>query len=151
MLPWQPNKIATGHKTHKLDRQSSNDHNCQIWFCSHHFTGYGENAIYPFSHYKSIEVFCYHGSIPRGRLADIAISNCLYPLNICTQLESYCFSGFGRVVIKKKILFFFFFLNLMLPRKQMAMQCTNWEENHQMIITAKYDSHHFTGYEENAI
>ena len=41
----------------------------------------------------------------------------------------------------------------MLPWKsnKMAMKCTNWEENHQMIINAKYDSHHFTGYEENAI
>ena len=26
MLPWQPNKMATGHQTHKLGRQSSNDH-----------------------------------------------------------------------------------------------------------------------------
>ena len=32
MLPWQPNKMATGHQTHKLGRQSSYDHNCQIWF-----------------------------------------------------------------------------------------------------------------------
>ena len=37
MLPWQPNKIATGHQTHKLGRQSSNDHNCQIWFTSLHW------------------------------------------------------------------------------------------------------------------
>ena len=28
LLPWQPNKMAAGHKTHKLDRQSSNDHKC---------------------------------------------------------------------------------------------------------------------------
>ena len=27
----------------------------------------------------------------------------------------------------------------------------HWVDNHQMIITAKYGSHHFTGYEENAI
>ena len=33
----------------------------------------------------------------------------------------------------------------------MTIMCTNWEENHQMIIIAKYDSRHFTGYEENAI
>ena len=26
-----------------------------------------------------------------------------------------------------------------------------WVDNHQMIITAKYGSHHFTGYGENAI
>ena len=38
----------------------------------------------------------------------------------------------------------------MLPWKpnKMTMKCTNWEENSQMIITAKYDSHHITGYEE---
>ena len=34
MLPWQPNKMVTGHKTHKLGRQSSNDHKCQIWITS---------------------------------------------------------------------------------------------------------------------
>ena len=41
----------------------------------------------------------------------------------------------------------------MLPWKpnKMTIMCTNWEENHQMIIIAKYDSRHFTGYEENAI
>ena len=32
-----------GHKTYKLGRQSLNDHNWQIR--SHHFSGYGENAI----------------------------------------------------------------------------------------------------------
>ena len=36
MLPWKPNKIATGHETHKWGRQLSNDHNCQIWFTSFH-------------------------------------------------------------------------------------------------------------------
>ena len=36
MLPWQPNKMATGHKTNQLGRQSSNDHKCQIWFTSLH-------------------------------------------------------------------------------------------------------------------
>ena len=36
LLPWKPNKIATGHETHKLGRQSLNNHNCQIWFTSLH-------------------------------------------------------------------------------------------------------------------
>ena len=31
------------------------------------------------------------------------------------------------------------------------MKRINWEDNYQMIITAKYGSHHFTAYEENAI
>ena len=30
----------------------------------------------------------------------------------------------------------------------MTMKCTNRKENHQMIITAKYDSRHFTSYED---
>ena len=34
VLPWQPNKMATGHQTHKLGRQSSYDHKCEIWFTS---------------------------------------------------------------------------------------------------------------------
>ena len=37
MLPWQPNKMITGHKTHKLGRQSSDDHKCQIWLTSLHW------------------------------------------------------------------------------------------------------------------
>ena len=45
MLPWQPNKTATGQKTHNLGRQLSNDHTyCQTWFTSLH-SDYGENAI----------------------------------------------------------------------------------------------------------
>ena len=28
---------------------------------------------------------------------------------------------------------------------------THWIDNHPMIITTKYGSHHFTGYEETAI
>ena len=97
MLPWQPNKIITGHKTHKLGRQSSNDHNCQIWFISHHWLPWQPNQ----------EADC--------RL--LAIFNCLYPFNICIKLQSYCLSGFGAVVIKK----IFFFLNLMLPWKPNKM------------------------------
>ena len=35
--------------------------------CSHHFTGYGENAIKPFSHFKSMGAFCAMATEPRGR------------------------------------------------------------------------------------
>ena len=65
-----------------------------------HFTGYGENAIQPFSQYKSKGVFCCHDNQTKrqiGRLS--AIFNCPYPFNICTKLDSYYFSGFGGVVI----------------------------------------------------
>ena len=44
MLPWQLNKMVIGHKTYKLDRQSSNDH-IAAKYSSHHFTGYEECAI----------------------------------------------------------------------------------------------------------
>ena len=27
----------------------------------------------------------------------------------------------------------------------------HWVDNHQIVITAKYGSHHMTGYEENVI
>ena len=61
ILPWQPNKIAIGHKKYKLGKHSSNDHNCQTWFTSLHV--FGENAInLPFSQYKSMGAFCCHGN-----------------------------------------------------------------------------------------
>ena len=65
-----------------------------------------------------MEVFCCHGNQTKrqiGRL--IAIFNCPYPFNICTKLESYCFSGFGRVVIKK-IPHFIFKFNVAMETKQ---------------------------------
>ena len=50
---------------------------------------------------------------------------------------------------------FIFFLNLMLPwqlNKTVAgHKHKNWVDNHPMIITAKYGSHHFNCYGENAL
>ena len=37
-------QMAAGHQTHKLGRQSSDDH-ITAKYGSHHFSGYGENAI----------------------------------------------------------------------------------------------------------
>ena len=37
MLPLQPKKMAIGHQTYKLGKQSSNDHKCQIWYTSLHW------------------------------------------------------------------------------------------------------------------
>ena len=86
---------------------------------SHHFKGYGEKAISPFSHYKSMGVFCCRGNQTKRQICRfLAVFNCPYPYNICTNLEFYCFSGFGEVVIKKLL---FFFLNLMLPWKPNEM------------------------------
>ena len=60
MLPWQPNKMAIGHKT-----QNWVDNHPMIItakYGSHHFPGYGENSIKPFSHYKFMGAFCCHGT-----------------------------------------------------------------------------------------
>ena len=68
---------------------------------SHHFTGCGENAILPFPHYKSTGAFCCHSNQTKRQITMIlatCILNCPYPSNICTKLESYCFSGFEGVI-----------------------------------------------------
>ena len=60
--------------------------------------------------------FCCHGNQTKrqiGRLIAIFISP--YPFNICTKLDSYCFSGFGGVAIKKQL--FFFKLNVAMETK----------------------------------
>ena len=61
MLPWQPNKIVTDHKTHKLGRQSSNDHNCQIWFTLLQWLWRKMQFNQMQFSYKSAGVFCCHG------------------------------------------------------------------------------------------
>ena len=44
----------------------------------HHFTGYGENAIQPFCHYKSVGAFCCHDNQTKRDVNIIlAILNCL--------------------------------------------------------------------------
>ena len=69
-------------------------------YATYHFPGYGENAIKPFSHYKSMGDFWSHGNQTKRQITTIlAILNCPYPSNIYTKLESYCFSGFEGVVI----------------------------------------------------
>ena len=55
---------------------------------SHHFTGYGQNAILPFSHI-SMRAFCCHSNQTKRQITiNLAILNCPYPSNICTKLES---------------------------------------------------------------
>ena len=82
MLPWQPNKMATGHQTHKLGRQSSYDI-ITAKYGSHHFTGYGANANKSFSNYKSMGAFCCYGNQTKKHITIIlAIFNSPYPNNI---------------------------------------------------------------------
>ena len=93
-----PNKMATGHKTHALGRQPSNDHSCQIWFASLHWLWRKCNlTIFQFH-----GAFCCQGNKTKRQIIIIlAICKCPYPSNICTKLESYCFGGFGVVVPNK--------------------------------------------------
>ena len=55
---------------------------------------------------------------------------------------------------KNSFLILFFFSNLMLPWHSNTIitgkKTKNWVDNHPMIISAKYGSHHFNGYGENA-
>ena len=64
---------------------------------SHHFSGYGENAIY-----KSMEAFCCHGNQTKSQIIIIlAIFKSPYQNNILTKLVTNHIGGFGRVVIWK--------------------------------------------------
>ena len=63
-------------------------------------------------------------------------------------LESYCFSCFGGVAIQKIPVLKF---NVVMAIKMVTGHKTNNLDNHQMLINAKYGSHPFTGYGENAI
>ena len=65
ILLWQPNKMVTDHKTYKLGRQSSNDHNCQIWFTSLHMLWRKCNLT--ISYYKPMGSFSCHSTKPKGR------------------------------------------------------------------------------------
>ena len=77
MLRWQQNKMATGHKTDKLCRQSSNDHNCQIWFASLVM------EKMQFNHFPIISLW--HDNQTKRQITIIlAILNCPYPNNIFT-------------------------------------------------------------------
>ena len=43
MLPWQPNKMAIGHKN--INWEDTHQMIITVKYGSHHFIGYGENAI----------------------------------------------------------------------------------------------------------
>ena len=117
MLPWQPNNMATSHKTYKLGTQSSDDHNCQIWLISLHWLWRKCN----FNHFSNISLWEFSVAMatkPRGR-----------PRNFCL----------------------FWIFNGNQTKWPLVIKHTNWVDNHLMIITAKYGSHHFICYGENAI
>ena len=69
MLSWQPNKIVTGHKKH-LNWVDNLPMTITAKYGSYHFNGYGENAIYPFSHISLWDFSVARATKPRDRLAD---------------------------------------------------------------------------------
>ena len=93
MFPWKPTKWPLVMKhTNWVD-----NHQMFITakYGAHHFTGYEENAIKPFFQYKSKGAFCWYGNQTKRQITvSLSILNYPYPSNICTKLESYCFSGF---------------------------------------------------------
>ena len=63
---------------------------------SHYFTGYGENLIQPFSHYKSMGDLCCYGNQTKRQITIIlAVFKGPYPSNILTKLGTNHFNGFG--------------------------------------------------------
>ena len=45
ILSWRPKEMATGHKTHEVGRQSSNDHKCKVEFTLLHVLWYHSVVI----------------------------------------------------------------------------------------------------------
>ena len=100
-----------------------------------------------------MEAFCCQGNKTKGQITiTLAILNCPYPSIICTKLESHTASVVLEEMSFKKNPFF---LNLMLPWQPNKManghKTHKLVDIHPMITTAKYGSHHFTSYGENAI
>ena len=65
---------------------------------------------------------------------NFSILNCPYSSNICTKLESYCFSGIEGVVIWKKSFFKIECCHGNQTKWPLVIKHTNWIHNHQMII-----------------
>ena len=63
-------------------------------------------------------VFCCHGNQTKRQISRLlAILNCPYQFNICTKLQSYCFSGFGESIIIFFFIIFFFKFNVAMETK----------------------------------
>ena len=79
---------------------------------SHHFSGYGENAIKSFSHYKSVGAFCCNGNQTKRQITTIlAILNCPYKQHLY-QIRVILLQWFWRSCHLS------FFFNLMLLWQQ---------------------------------
>ena len=93
----------------------------------------------------SMGAFCCHGNqIKRQVNKILAFLDCPHPSNICTKLESYCChlkSSFFKIKC----------CHDNQTKWPLVIKHINWVDKHQMIITAKYGSHHFSGYGENAV
>ena len=73
----------------------------------------------------------------------------LLSLLLCTRVFSpfLCLNGSSFPVGASQISY----LPWQKKKWPLVMKHINWVGNHQMIITAKYGSYHFTGYGENTI
>ena len=91
MLPWQPNKMAAGHQTQKLGRQSSN---------MVHVTSVVMEKM-QFNHFPIISLsFCCHGNQTKSQITIIlAILKSPNQRNILTKLGTNLINGFGGVVV----------------------------------------------------
>ena len=109
-----------------------------------------KNAIQPFSRYKSMGAFCCHDNQPkRQTIINLAILNCPYPSNMY-QIRVILLQWFQSCHLKKS----FFKIECSHGNQTKwppLIKHMNWADNHQMIITAKFGSHHFNGYGEKAI
>ena len=108
-------------------------------------------ATHPISLYKTrdklIMVFfpcwCITGSFSTG------MQQGLLSLLVCKTVffPFWCLTGSSFPASASQ----FSYLPRQLKKWPLVLKHTIWVDNHPMIITAKYGSHHFTGYGENAI
>ena len=150
MLPWQPNKMATGYQTDKLGRQSSNYHKFQIWFTSIQWLWRKCNVtIFPLKAYGSFLLpwqpnqGADHHNLSYFRLP--LIKQHLY------QIRVILLQWFWRSYHLKNSFFKIECCHGNQTNWPLVIKHINWVDNLQMIITVKYGSHHFSGYGENTI
>ena len=114
MLPLQPNKMAAGHQTHKLGRQSSDDHNCQIRFPSLQMVMQNKMQINHFPIISLSEIFVAMATKPRGRSPYFQLFWIAFTQATFIPNQSHTAS----VVLKKLSFKHFYFQNGIMPWQQ---------------------------------
>ena len=94
------------------------------------------------------ETFCCHGNQTKRYIGKLlAILNCPYPRNICTNFRVTLLQWFWRLSFKQ-FLFLIYCYHGNQTKWPLLIKHRNWVDIHQMIISAKYGSDHFNGYGE---